>query len=263
MTAPAHPVGWRYHSILIVVGLIGGFLSGAFGVGGGILMVPLLVGLAGMDQRHAAATSLIAIVPTALAGSVSYLLAGEVDVVAGVFLAVGAVAGSLIGSALLRRISLTWLRWLFVALLVLVAIRMLLVVPVRGEPVGIDVATAFGLIALGVVVGIASGLLGVGGGVIIVPALIAIFGASDLIAKGTSLLVMIPTALIGTWTNHRHKLVHVAGGLTVGVAATVASFGGVAVAFLLPPRLSSVLFAVLLLITAAQLAYRAVRGSRQ
>ncbi|MFW8746156.1 TSUP family transporter, partial [Mesorhizobium japonicum] len=51
---------------LLVIGVLGGILSGLFGVGGGIIMVPLLTMFAGMDQRHASATSLIAIVPTSV-----------------------------------------------------------------------------------------------------------------------------------------------------------------------------------------------------
>ena len=62
-----------------MIGLVGGLLSGAFGVGGGILMVPLLITFAGMDQRRASAASLAAIVPTAVVGSITYLANGEVD----------------------------------------------------------------------------------------------------------------------------------------------------------------------------------------
>jgi hypothetical protein len=59
---------------LTAIGVVGGVLSGLFAVGGGILMVPLLVWRTGMDQRRAAATSLVAIVPTALVSSTTYLL---------------------------------------------------------------------------------------------------------------------------------------------------------------------------------------------
>ena len=58
--------------LLVLIGGIGGLLSGAFGVGGGIVMVPLLIVLARLDQRHASATSLVAIVPAAAAGAISY-----------------------------------------------------------------------------------------------------------------------------------------------------------------------------------------------
>ena len=235
-------------------------LSGAFGVGGGILMVPLLIGLARMNQRQAAATSLLAIVPTAIAGSVTYLIAGEVDLFAALFLAIGGVIGSLYGTRLLKQLPLGVLRWGFVALLVVVAIRMVLVIPDRSsghlEP---SVLAALGLVAMGLFIGVASGLFGIGGGVIAVPALIALFG---LVAKGTSLLFMIPTAVTGSVNNARNGLVDVRAGLIVGVAATLASFGGAALAFLMTPAVSSYLFAGLLLVSAVQLTVRAIRMRR-
>lgn len=246
--------------LLAITGAIGGILSGAFGVGGGVLMVPLLINLVGMDQRRAASTSLVAILPTAIVGSLTYLAKGEVDVWAAVFLAIGAVVGSYLGSQLLRRIPLGVLRWLFIALLVVIAVRMLVVVPPRGGgEIDITWWSAAGLIGVGLFIGVASGLFGIGGGVIIVPALIALFGAGDLIAKGTSLLVMIPTSISGTVGNIRNRAVDVRAGLIVGITATLFSFVGVAIAFIMPPLLSSILFAVLLLVAAAQLAVRAWR----
>jgi len=248
--------------MLVLVGAIGGLLSGLFGVGGGIIMVPLLVLLTSMDQRRAAATSLAAIIPAALVGSLSYLAQGEVDLLAGLYVSIGAVVGALLGTALLKRISLPWLRWMFIVLLLLVAVRMLLVTPARDEGIELGVGVAFGLVGLGLVMGVASGLFGIGGGVIAVPALVILFGASDLIAKGTSLLVMIPTSVAGTLSNVRGRAVDLRSALVVGAAATVASFGGVALAFLISPLVSSILFGVLLLAAAAQLTVKALRARR-
>jgi uncharacterized membrane protein YfcA len=255
--------GARYWITLVMIGVIGGVLSGAFGIGGGIVMVPLLITLGGLDQRGAAATSLVAIVPTSIAGSVTYLANGEIDLIAGCLVAVGAVGGTLIGTRLLRRIPLAWLQWLFIALVVVVAVRMLVVAPERGDTVDLTVWVGLGYVALGLLMGIASGLFGIGGGVIAVPGLIAIFGMSDLVAKGTSLLVMVPTGIVGTVANARAGLVRVKAGLVVGIAATVASIPGVALALVMPPRLSGILFAALLLGVAVQLTVRAVRSARK
>jgi len=249
---------------LALVGAAGGLLSGAFGVGGGILMVPLLIVAAGMDQRRATATSLAAIVPASIAGSITYLANGQVDLVAALFVALGGVIGSWFGAWLLRRLPIVWLRWLFVALLVAVAVRMLLVVPERGGGhVGFDLLPDLALFALGIGVGIASGLFGIGGGAIMVPAFIAFFAMGDLMAKGTSLAVMIPTAISGTVSNTRAKLVDLREALVVGIAATLASFAGVAIAFVLSPEWSARLFAAFVVIAAAQLAVRAVRAQRR
>jgi len=245
--------------VLLAIGLAGGILSGMFGVGGGIILVPLLVTFAGLDQRAAAATSLLAILPSSIAGSITYLAHGEADLLAAGVIAVGAVAGSLIGTRLLRKLPLGWLRWGFIALLVIVAIRMLFVAPERGDSLDFTLLVALGYVGLGLVMGIASGLFGIGGGVIAVPALVALFGISDLIAKGTSLLVMIPTSVVGTISNSRSGLVQVRTGLIVGVAAAASSVLGSFIALALPPRLSSILFAVLILLVSVQLTVKAIR----
>src|SRR6187549_103824 len=101
--------------VLLLIGVAGGLLSGMFGVGGGIILVPLLMAFAGLDQRRAAATSLLAILPTAVSGSVTYALHGEIDYVAAGIVAVGAIGGAVIGAALLQRIPVVWLRWIFIA----------------------------------------------------------------------------------------------------------------------------------------------------
>jgi len=252
----------RYWVSLILIGLIGGLLSGIFGIGGGIIMVPLLVNLAKMDQRRAAATSLVAIIPASIAGSTTYFATGEINLLAGVVIAAGAIVGAVLGSILLRRIPLVWLRWMFIVLILVVAVRMLLVVPVRGEQVEFSGLIALGYLGLGLAMGIASGLFGIGGGIIAVPSLVAIFGFSDLVAKGTSLLVMLPTSVAGTLTNIRGKTVDARAGLVIGIAATAAAVPGVAIALLLSPRLSGILFAALLFLVAIQLTVKAIRIQR-
>ncbi len=245
---------------LAVIGVIGGVLSGLFAIGGGILMVPLLVWRAGLDQRRAAATSLVAIVPAAVVGSVTYLLHGAVDLVAGAFIAVGAVSGAVIGSRLLQRIPLPALRWSFIVFIVAIAARLALIAPHRGHPVDVSVVTALGFVALGLVMGIASGLFGVGGGIIAVPLMITFFATSDVVAKGTSLLVSIVTGLVGTTANSRAGLVDVRAGLVVGAVAAVSAVPAALVALAIPARLSALTFAVLLLVIAGQLTAKAVRA---
>jgi uncharacterized membrane protein YfcA len=256
------PYSVRRVLALLLVGLVGGTLSGAFGVGGGTVMVPLLIWLLRFDQRRAAATSLAAIVPAAISGATSYAVAGEIDLTAALLIAAGGIAGSLIGTKLLRTLPLGWLRWLFVAFLVLVAIRMFFEVPARGAGLELTPWIVVALVVLGVVMGVAAGMFGVGGGVLAVPVLIAFFGVGDLIAKGTSLIAMIPTATTGTIANTRAGLVRLGDGLIVGASAVAASFGGVAIAFLLPPRLAAVLFGILMLVIAVELSNRAIRAAR-
>jgi len=154
------------------------------------------------------------------------------------------------------------LRWIFIAMLLVVAVNMFFEDPVRGDPLVLTPLLAVAYVALGLVMGIAAGLLGVGGGIIAVPALIALFGISDLVAKGTSLLVMIPTTLSGTLRNRSSGLVQVRTGLIVGAAAAVASVGGAFVALAIPAQVASIAFAVFLVGIAAHLTVKAVKAQR-
>lgn len=254
--------GVRRVLILLLVGVVGGAFSGAFGVGGGIVMVPLMLWLLGFDQRRAAATSLAAIVLSSLAGSLAYFATGHVDVVVGLVVGVGGIAGSLIGARLLRILPIVWLRWGFIVLLVVIAVRMFLSVPARDEDFALTVPIVVALVATGLFMGVTAGLFGVGGGVLIVPIFIALFGVSDLVAKGTSLLAMLPTALSGSVANVRGSLLRPLDGVVIGSAAVVASLGGAMLALIMPPALSSILFGILVASTAIQLSIRAIRLQR-
>lgn len=252
----------RYILLLLLVGVIGGTFSGALGVGGGVVMVPLMLLLLKYDQRRAAATSLAAIALSSIAGSATYTVAGHTHLIAGLLLGAGGVVGSLIGTRLLKVLPILYLRWGFIALLVAIAVRMLLVVPDRSEGIEIAAATIVGLVVSGVVMGILAGLFGIGGGVLIVPLLIAVFGASDLVAKGTSLLAMIPISIAGSIANLRNRLLNVFDGVVLGVAGLLGSFAGAAIAFAMPEWLSGLIFGLFVAAMAIQLSMRAIKAQR-
>jgi uncharacterized membrane protein YfcA len=86
-----------------VIGLVGGFFSGLLGIGGGLVMVPLLVYWQGGQQRWAHAMSLAAIIPISFGAVLIYGAAGNVDVPAAIALTIGAVAGARLGTGLLVR----------------------------------------------------------------------------------------------------------------------------------------------------------------
>ena len=111
---------------LVLIGLTAGFFSALFGVGGGIVIVPLLVLAVGFDERPAAATSLAAIGLTALADTIFYAYHGRVEVVDGVLLGIPAAGGAVAGAALQQRLPRRAILLLFSAVLVAVAVRLLL-----------------------------------------------------------------------------------------------------------------------------------------
>ncbi|MGO1410565.1 sulfite exporter TauE/SafE family protein [Microbacterium sp.] len=252
----------RRYVALVVIGLVAGFMSGLFGVGGGVLIVPLLVMFVGFGQKRAAGTSGALIVVTAAVGVVSYAAHGNVDWFVAVLLAAGGVAGAPIGAHLLHRFNEAVVRWVFVAFLAAVMISLIFIVPDRGAEVPIDIWLGIALVALGFVTGILSGLIGVGGGIVVVPVLIVVFGASDLVAKGTSLLMMIPTTLVAAWRNFRNGNVDLVSAVTVALATVVTTPLGAIVAGVLDPQIANWVFIAFLAVIAAQMAVRAIRAAR-
>ncbi|MDT0180475.1 sulfite exporter TauE/SafE family protein [Microbacterium sp. ARD31] len=253
----------RFFLTCVGVGLLAGLLSGLFGVGGGTVIVPLLVLILGFDQRLAAGTSLAAIVPTAAVGVVSYALTGSVAWVAALILAAGAVVGAQFGTWLLARLSQTLLRWCFIGFLAVVIVTLFYVIPSREVGLELTWITGIGLVVLGVITGVLSGLLGVGGGIVVVPALMILFGTSDLVAKGTSLLMMIPTAISGTVGNIRRRNVDLVAAAVVGLSACTTTALGAFIATRVDPFVGNVLFAAFLTFIAGQMAWKAVRARRR
>lgn len=110
---------------LLLIGLTAGFFSALFGVGGGIVIVPLLLLAGRFELRNATATSLGAIAITAAAGVVTYAVHGAVEPVYAALVGIPATGGVLLGTALQQRLPVRTLSYLFAAMLVVIAIRML------------------------------------------------------------------------------------------------------------------------------------------
>jgi uncharacterized membrane protein YfcA len=112
--------------------------------------------------------------------------------------------------------------------------------------------------ALGVVAGVMSGLFGVGGGILFVPILTWV-GLTQLHAEASSLLAIIPTVLVGVWRQQRYGNVRWRSAAVLGIASIAATVGGAQLAVSLPESTLRKLFAVLLMGTAGQIAWRARR----
>ena len=110
---------------LVLIGLVSGFLSALFGVGGGLVVVPLLILLCRFGAHTAAATSLAAIVITALAGAITYAIHGEIDFGYAALVGLPAAFGATVGTALQQRVHAKALTYLFALFLVGVAISLL------------------------------------------------------------------------------------------------------------------------------------------
>jgi uncharacterized membrane protein YfcA len=216
---------------MFLVGILAGFGSGIFGIGGGTVMVPGMVLLAGIGQHAAHANSLAAVTPIVAVAVIPFVLAGQVDVGLALLLATSSVIGARAGARAMHRLSERQLRTAFAGMLGVVAVQML-VSPSGSllEPDGLAFLVVGALVGLGG--GFASALLGIGGGVVLVPAMAVLLGIPQHLAQGTSLLTMIPIAIMGTRLHQRSGLIEsriivplAVGGLAAGFLASNIALG--------------------------------------
>lgn len=248
---------------LVLIGLAAGLFGAVLGVGGGLIVVPLLVYLFGYDHRRAAATSIAAIGMTAFVGAVSYGFHGRLHVPEAALVGVPAAAGVVAGTALQQRLPVRLLSLLFAALLVFVGLRLI-------EPgwFGFHALQhrawwVYALaLAIGLVGGTLAGLFGVGGGILFVPTLALALGLAQLDAEASSLLAMLPASWLGAWRQTRYGNVVWRSALVIGLSSVAGVEAGIAIAERLPEATLRHLFGALLLLTAAQLAWRS-RGPRR
>lgn len=245
-----------------LAGLLAGFTSGLFGVGGGIVIVPALVVLAGFPHKLATGTSLSAIVPISIAGIVGYATAGEIDWAAAACVSGGAVVGAVVGTRWLVRISQPVLQITFAGAMLVAAARMLVGDADASGRSGLTIAMALALALLGLGAGILAGLLGVGGGLVTIPVLTLAFGVPHVVAKGTSLAVILPTATVGTLRNRRSRLTALKPAAIVGVSGMASALAASKLSLALDPVVSQRLFAGLLVVVAARLLRSGVDGLR-
>jgi uncharacterized membrane protein YfcA len=113
-------------------------------------------------------------------------------------------------------------------------------------------------VAVGFAAGMASGLLGIGGGLLFVPGLVLILGETQLRAEATSLLAVIPVALVGTWRQRRYGNLRPRDALLIGVLSPLGVLAGVVLANIVPDPVLSYMFAAMLLYFAYTLGKRAL-----
>jgi uncharacterized protein len=235
-----------------VLGVAVGLTAGMFGIGGGALLVVGLVTL-GWTQHGAHATSLAAIILTAAAAVVPFALAGEVALLAAAVLAPTAMLGAFLGAGLMKRIPERELRIAFGVFLILVALRMMVGVEATAGPSELQGAAYAWMALLGLATGVLSSIMGIGGGLLMVPALVLLFGFGQHAAEGTSLAVVIPTALVGAMRHSRSGYTAWRMGLMLGLAGIVGGVVGAQLALALEGLILQRLFAVFLILMSVRM----------
>ena len=112
--------------ISVVIGAAAGMIAGLTGIGGGMLLVPLLAGVLLLEQHQAHGTSLAVIFPIGVAGLIAYAIQGNIDWVFVLVLATGSLVGVVLGAKLMMRMRARHLRWIFSVLVVVLGILMVI-----------------------------------------------------------------------------------------------------------------------------------------
>ncbi len=247
----------------VLAGLVAGVAGGLFGVGGGVVLIPILTGFFHLTQHQAHGTSLGAIGATAVASLLVYGAHSNVAWGTAALVAATSVLTARYGARLAARTPTRELRRAFALFLVLVALRLLWKAPAgSGTPFHGSLSTVLFDLALGAAVGLLAGFMGVGGGILAVPAFTLVLGMPQPLAQGTSLAVILVTAPAGAIEHYRHRnvVLPLLPWLAIGGAA-----GGPAASWLahrLPQAILARGFAAFLLVNAVQLWLRSGMGRK-
>jgi uncharacterized membrane protein YfcA len=237
--------------------VLAGGLGGLVGVGGGIILVPGLIWAAGLDRHTATGTSLLAILPIAAVGALTYALApgGVFDPAASALLTAGSLGGAILGARTNAVLSERALRIGFAALSAVMGVR--LVVPLGlgagSDELALHAGTIVELVALGLAGGFLSGLMGVGGSAIVIAIMVLTLDTSQAFSQGIALAAVIPTVIVGSVVHHELGSLAPRIGLTAGLIGAVGAIPGALAALALPSEALRTTFGVFLLVSAARM----------
>lgn len=252
------------------VGFTGGVIGGLLGGGSGVFYVPALEKLTTLSRHSLHGTAGAANIAVCAVGAGTFAAVdGSIDLRAGVPMVIGATVGGLFGAALITKIPQRPLRWLFVAILVFTGLKLILDAAgfglVAGEALLPDAATVVvpaGLI-LGLIIGAWSAGMGLGGGLLAVPVLMVLFGTDLPTAEGTSLLMFLPNAIVGTIAHARQGTADIGLATVLNIGALPGAFIGVLIALTLHADVLGLVFAAFALAIAVRELWRMAREGRE
>jgi uncharacterized membrane protein YfcA len=236
------------------IGILAGALGALVGLGGGVVMIPLLTGWLGFSQHQAQGPSLLALMFTGLAGAVAYGANRSVDWPAAALLVLPAMLMAWVGARSCNRLPERNLRRLFSAFLIAISALMLLkpfLHPAASGAASVGFEAGV-LVVTGLVTGFLSGLFGIGGGAIVIAAMVLVLGYGQHPAQGSALVAMVPVAAVGAWCyrDFGRADAGVLKGLVPGILLGAA--GGAQLAHLFPDAALRIIFAVVLAGTGLQ-----------
>ncbi|TBU88497.1 sulfite exporter TauE/SafE family protein [Phytopseudomonas dryadis] len=242
----------------VLLGLLLGTIGGLFGIGGGLIAIPVLGVMFGLDQQLAQGTALVMVVPNVLLALWRYHQRNRIELRHALALAVSSFLFALLGAGWAVNLDAGFMRLAFVGFLVALAfynlLRMCLHTPVAGGELRHPWPW---LAVLGSGSGLLGGLFGVGGAVIATPILTSVFGTTQVVAQGLSLALAAPSTgvTLATYALHGHVDWRLAVPLAIGGLLSIS--WGVRLAHALPERLLRILFTAFLLLCALLLGLKA------
>jgi uncharacterized membrane protein YfcA len=232
----------------LLLGVALGAVGGMMGIGGGLIAIPVLAWLYGMDQHLAQGTALVMILPNVLVGFVRYRQRNHIDLRATVWLVALAMLSTYIAARYAALIDPSRLRGGFALFLIALSAYFTWQLLARRES-----ATAVSsrlLPVVGVMSGVMSGLFSVGGGLVVVPALVTLFRMTQTQAQGVAMALVIPGAVVALATYAHAGNVGWAVGIPMGLGGVLSVSWGVALAHAMAPRTLRMLFCLVLFGTA-------------
>jgi len=248
--------------VMLAVGLAAGVLSGMFGIGGGVVIVPVLTML-GFGLQEAVGTSLAALLmPVGIFAALAYHRAGKLKIAIALWVALGLAVGAIIGADIAIGLDAKLIQKAYAVFLLFVGWRFAeprkwwaeyrAATPRQEAPANEPRhAEWYLLFGLGILAGLLSGLFGVGGGVVIVPALVGLFHFDQKLASGTSLgALLLPVGLGAAVSYYQADMLNVGAAALVALGLTIGALGGARLALRMSSASVKRLYGVFLLLVA-------------
>jgi len=233
----------------LLLGVALGAVGGLLGIGGGLIAIPLLGFVYGMDQHLAQGTALVMILPNVLIGFVRYRQRNAIDLRATAWLCLTAVAATFISAHFAARIDGAQLRVAFDMFLLVLAAYFMWQLRVRPGLGNAWLSPRF-LPVVGVISGLMSGLFSVGGGLVAVPALVSLFGMKQTMAQGLAMALVVPASVVALFSYAQAGHVSWTTGLALAIGGLLSVSWGVALAHRFSPRRLRLTFCAVLIATA-------------
>ena len=240
----------------VLLGAVFGTVGGMFGIGGGLIAIPMLALVFGLDQHIAQGTGLVMVVPNVVMAIWSYNQRNRIDWGRALTLAAGGLVFGAIGAWLAAGLPERAMRLGFAAFMVGIALYSLyrLWRPLSYLPQELPNHRVLG--GLGVISGMTGGLFAIGSAVVATPVLTSVYGVSQVIAQGLSLVMALPTTAVTLGVFAFHEQVNWAMGAALAVGGVISIRWGVKAAHILPDRVLKAGFAAFLILCAAFLSLR-------